>query len=297
MNPRLNSLRILCVLSASAAMWSGELYSQNSPWETVAPPESFIYTDIKTALKDAPGCYRLDLTNADFTLDKKILPKVPKLTNVMALKLGNNHLTEIPSVFFTLGQLTYLSSVGNPLNTINDSIGMLSALRFIEFSGTNFDTLPSALCGLNRLQSLSINANADTLYIPKDITSLHGSLSELKIYNTVMDTLPDEFYKLEKLQKLVLYKCSLPYFPYHVSKLPALKELWLDSNSIREIPKFITNMQSLEILSLRGNFIQHIPSQICFLQNLQVLDLRGNPIDPYEIACLQALLPRCRILF
>jgi Leucine-rich repeat (LRR) protein len=292
------SLRKLCVLCASAAISTAlSAQSDNSPWETVAPSGSTVYYDMKSALKDAPVCYRLDLTNADFVLDKKILPKVPKLTNLMALKLGNNHLTEIPSVFLDLPSLTYFSSANNPLTTINDSIGMLGSLRFIELYGTNFDTLPIALTGLERLQSLTIGQNKDTLFIPKEFSSLHNSLTELRIYSTILDTLTPEFTNLDKLQKIVFYKCGLTYFPYHVSKLASLKELWLDSNNITEIPRYISNLQNLQILSLSGNKIQHVPSTICFLKNLEVLDLRGNPIDPYEVACVQALLPECRILF
>src|SRR6476620_4985349 len=108
-------------LCASVVFSFGAEAQSTSPWESVAPSGASVYTDMKTALKEPASVYRLDLTNADFTLDRKILPKVPQLTSVMALKLGNNHLTEIPSVFLSLPAIAYFGSFNNPLRAISDS--------------------------------------------------------------------------------------------------------------------------------------------------------------------------------
>src|SRR5574337_1107971 len=156
----------------------------NSPWETVAPPGSFVYTDLKTATKNASDCYRLDLSGHNFIEEKKQLPKVAKLTNVMAFRIGNNNLTELPPEFLLMPGIVYFGSFGNPLTTLPDSLGMLGELRFIEFSGTNFDTLPLALADVGRLQSLAINANKDTLCIPAAFANSSSLLTELRIYNT-----------------------------------------------------------------------------------------------------------------
>jgi Leucine-rich repeat (LRR) protein len=263
----------------------------------VAPANSFVYTDLKTAVKDASICYRLDLTGADFIKDKKIIPKASALTNVMAFRLGNNNLTSIPSAFLEMHSLVYFRSSGNPLSTLSDSLGMWSELHFLELSGTNFDTLPEGIYGCTNLLSISINSNKDTLHISKGISSLGKTLSELKIYSTVLDTLPDNFSSLSKLNKLVLYKNGLKEIPKPILQMNQLHELWLDSNSISILPREIASMSGLTYLSLSGNKIKHIPSNICFLKNLNVLDLRGNPIDPYEIHLVQALLPSCRVIF
>ncbi len=269
----------------------------NSPWETVAPGGSFVYTDLKTAIKDAKVCYRLDLTGVNFINEKKTLPKVSTLTNVMAFRLGNNNLSSLPTVFLEMHSLLYFRSSGNPLTSLSDSLGMWSELHFLELSDTHFDTLPEGVYGCTLLQSISIVSNADTLHITKAISSLTKSLNELKIYNTKVDTLPDNLAALAKLHKLVLYKCGLHEIPKEVLKMNQISELWLDSNSISVIPREISSMPALTYLSLSGNRITHVPSTICFLKNLTVLDLRGNPIDPYEIHIVQALLPSCRIIF
>jgi Leucine-rich repeat (LRR) protein len=268
-----------------------------SPWETVAPAESFVYTDLKSAIKDASVCYRVELTGAEHFKDKKTLAKAGALNEVMGLKMVNNNLETIPSSFRNMPSLKYFYSSGNPFNTFSDSMGMWSELRFIELVGTNFDTLPEGMYGCGKLQSITIASNKDTLHITKHISSLGKTLSEIKLYATRMDSLPVELTQMPKLKKLVFYKCGLNEIPFPLLQMTQLREVWLDSNSISVIPRNITSMKGLTYLSLRGNRITHIPSTICFLQNLAVLDLRGNPIDPYEIKIAQELLPTCRILF
>jgi Leucine-rich repeat (LRR) protein len=268
-----------------------------SPWETVAPPGSYVYTDLKTAIKDANVCYRMEISGTDFLKEKKILSKPVGLNGLIALRMLNNNLTALPSSFNYLPGLKYFASSGNPLTTLSDSLGMWSELRFLELIGTNFDTLPKGIYGCGRLFSLSIASNKDTLVITKEIADLRKTLSEVKIYSTIIDTLPPEIATMPALKKFVFYKCGLKEIPEPVLQMSQLSELWLDSNSITQLPRSISSMKNLSYLSLRGNHLAHIPSTICFLQNLSVLDLRGNPIDPYEIKTLQALLPSCRILF
>lgn len=270
--------------------------AQQSPWNTVAPAGSFVYTDLKTAVKDANVCYRLDLTGFDFYKDKKLLPKAAALTNVMAFKIGNNNFSELPSVFLQMHSLVYFQSSGNPLTTLSDSLGMWSELKFLELYDTKFDTLPEGIYGCTRLYTFSIANNKDTLHITDGISSLH-LLDELNIFHTIIDTLPKTFSSMKSLRKLALYKTGLQSFPEQVLPMSHLQELYLDSNNISILPRSIASMKGLTYLSLRGNKIKHIPSNICFLQGLATLDLRGNPIDPYEIKCLQALIPSCSILF
>ncbi len=270
--------------------------AQQSPWNTVAPPGSPTYTDLKMAVKDAGVCYRLDLTGFDFFKDKKLLPKSAALTNVMAFRIGNNNISKIPSVFLQMHSLVFFESMGNPLTTLSDSLGMWSVLKFLELTDTRFDTLPEGIYGCTELLSINLANNKDTLHITNGISTLN-TLSELNIYSTVVAALPDSFSTMKNLRTLTLYKAGLQKFPKQLCPMAQLQEVHLDSNNISRLPRSISNMHGLTYLSLRGNKITHITSSICFLTNLSTLDLRGNPIDPYEIKCLQALLPTCSILF
>lgn len=268
-----------------------------NPWESVAPSGSQVFTDVREASKNAGAAYRMEISGAEQFLDKKFAGKVVSLQSLMALKMKNNSLTVFPSSMLHLNALVYLSSTGNAFTSLPDSMGMLGNLKYLELYQTNFDTIPEGVYGIPRLQSLTIGNNADTICFTGSLKFFSRSLVELRIYNTPVDSLPDEFGQLNALSKLVMYKCRLNDIPEPVTNLAKLSELWLDSNNLSVVPASVSKMQGLTYLSLRGNRITKVTSSICFLKNLIVLDLRGNPMDPYEVSIVQALLPNTRVLF
>lgn len=284
------------ILSFGTAVFAQTALPVN-PWESVAPAESFVYSDVRDAAKNASTAYRLQINGAEQFLDKKFAAKVASLKSLMALRINDNSLNVFPSSLLQLNSLVYFYSSGNSFTSLPDSIGMLGNLKFLEFHKTAFDTLPEGIYGLPRLQSLTIGNNSDTISFTKSVKYFSKSLIEMRIYNSILDTLPEEFGTLTALSKLVMYKCKLTEIPEPVTNLTSLSELWLDSNSIVTIPRSIARMHGLTYLSLRGNRITTVTSSICFLKNLVVLDLRGNPIDPYEVNIVQALLPNTRVLF
>lgn len=292
-------MRLFC--ASLFCFFTLSVFAQNSlpvnPWESVAPSGSQVFTDIRDAAKNASAAYRLEITGAEPFQDKKFGSRVEVLSSLMALRISNNGITEFPRSFLSLHALVYFSSTGNAFTTLPDSLGMLGKLRFLELHQTAFDTLPEGVYGLSRLQSLTINANSDTLCFTNSVRYFAKSLVELRLYNTLLDSLPAEFSSLDALTKLVMYKCNLHEIPAPVYNLTALSELWLDSNSLTTLPADIARMQGLTYLSLRGNRITKITSSICFMKSLVVLDLRGNPLDPYDVKIVQALLPDTRVLF
>ncbi len=285
-----------CILTLSSAVFAQPALPIN-PWESVAPGGSTVFTDVKEASKNASAAYRLEITGGEQFTDKKFAIKVSSLKSLMALRIKENGLTTFPSALLSLNALVYLSSSGNAFTSLPDSIGMLSSLKFLELHRTAFDTIPEGIYGLPRLQSLTIGNNSDTICFTKSVKYFSKSLIELRIYNTMFDSLPEEFGQMTALSKLVMYKCKLTSIPAPVLNMTGLSELWLDSNSIAAIPREIGQMQRLTYLSLRGNRITAMTSSICFLKNLVVLDLRGNPMDPYEVSVVQAMLPNTRVLF
>ena len=273
------------------------VWAQASPWETVAPAGSFVYTDIRSAAQEAGSAYRMILEGPQIVRDKKQMGKLQSLSSLMALKLVNNDLERLPSSVLNLSALVYLNSTGNKLTGLSDSMGMLGNLKYLDLQGTAFDTLPSGVYGIPRLQSFTLASNTDTLTITSDIRFWSKNLTELRFYSCVLDTLPKEFSKLDKVEKMVMYRCRMDSIPSVMYPMEHVKELWLDSNLLTEVPRMICTMKGLTYLSLRGNRITKVSSSICFLTSLEVLDLRGNPLDPYDVKVLQALLPKCRILF
>lgn len=292
MRPLITVLFLCCTASLFA-----QVSLPVNPWESVAPGGSYIFTDIKEAAKHASTAYRMEITGADQIIDKKFSERMGSLQSLMALRMRDNNLSAFPHALLSLQSLVYFASYGNAFTTLPDSLGMLGSLKFIEFHQANFDTVPEGIYGLPRLQSLTINGNKDTICFTASVKAFSKKLIELRVYNTLLDTLPGEFSQLTAMNKLVMYKCKLNTIPAPVYQLASLSELWLDSNNLTVVPREISMMSGLTYLSLRGNRITNVTSSICFLKNLVVLDLRGNPMDPYEVSVVQAMLPNTRVLF
>lgn len=267
---------------------------EKTPFEFIGPPGAMVYTDLKTALKEAPLVYKMDLTGQ--LIEPKTVPKIAKLTNVQALKIGSNNFSRLPEPFTKMTALQFLSSKDNALDSLPKNFVFLQELRYLEFVGTAFDTFPAPLTYLGRLKSLQIQSNkADTLHMIKEIKHIGGTLEQLLFYNTRIDSLPHEIGELKKVKSFYAVGCSLTKLPTEIGNMKALETLVLDNNQLTALPREISKLKNLGYLSLQNNKLTNLPDQICFLTNLAVLDLRGNSISDYDAAVLKVLLPGCTI--
>lgn len=264
----------------------------DSPFNMTGPPDAFVYTNLKSAIKEASNVYKLDLTNQ--ILEPKLLAKSVKLTQLQALKLADNHISQWPDPFLNFSGLVFLSSYGNAFTDFPVGMDTMQSLRFLELGGTKFDTLPLCITHLGRLKSLKIQDNADTMRLTKDVGYMTG-LTDLVIYKSPLDSLPVEISEWKKLKTFYMASCNLKALPATIGNLLQLESLYLDNNHLCSIPRDVAKLKNLYTLSLRNNCISQLPDQICFLKNLAVLDLRGNPISDYDVACLKVLLPGCTI--
>lgn len=297
--PKKQFIRKLCstcivLLLPAALLFAQPGGNEKTPFEIIGPPEAFVHTDLKAALKEAPTVYKMDLTGQ--LIEPKVLPKLVKFTAVQALKIGGNNFKTLPDPFTKMTALQFLSSKDNALDSLPKSFVQLQELRYLELVGTSFDTFPAPLTYLGRLKSLQIQSNkADTLHMIKEIKHIGGTLEQLLLYNNRIDSLPHETGELKKLKSLYVVNCNLTKLPPELGNLKSLETLALDNNQLTAIPRDIAKLKNLTYLSLQNNKLSTLPDQICFLTNLAVLDLRGNLFTDYDVAVLKVLLPGCAI--
>ncbi|MGL5890586.1 MAG: leucine-rich repeat domain-containing protein [Bacteroidia bacterium] len=276
-----------------AALLSIISAAQTTLFERVGLPGTAVYTDLKLALREPQSVHRLQLTGA---VELKQQKRISTLTNLEALKLEQNGWSNLPAPFYTLSSLLYMRSEGNAFTGFSDSVPLPAGIRFAEFSGTAFDTLPSALCNLPGLSLLTISKNTDTLRLTKAAGTM-PFLTEFNLMSLAVDSTIWNITTLPRLEKLTLYNCSLTSIDQRIAQLSTLREINLSGNKLQTFPRELTQFTQLKRLVLRDNQITKIDSRICFLTNLEYLDLRGNPMTQYEIECVKVLLPRCDILF
>lgn len=267
--------------------------AQSSLFERVGLPGTPVYTDLKLAAREPKLVYRLHLRGP---IAEKQLKRVSTFHQLEALKLEQNNWSHLPAPFYTLSSLLYLRSEGNPFQELSDSTALPEGLRYLEFSGTAFDTLPRSICQLSGLSLLTLSKNTDTLSFPSTLGSL-PFLTEFNLMNLHVDSSLWYITQLTRLEKLTLYNCSLTQIDARISNLSSLQELNLSNNKLQQFPRALTQLQNLKRLTIRDNQLTRLDSRICFMKSLEFLDLRGNPMTEYEVECIKVLLPRCDILF
>lgn len=286
-------MRNLLIISLLLAAVCLQAQQDADPFDKYGPP-GVVYTNLKEALKDADMVYKLRIHDQPF--EPKLLPKLGSFSQLQALELASNGLTLLPVEIKNLKNMVYFASIGNALTALPKDFSNIADLMELRLHSTNLDSIPSEIAYLGRLRTLEIQNNTDTLHFPVTIGYLSG-LTSMVVFNTIIDTLPGSFGNIKKLKELTLVMCGLKEVPKPIVRIATLEQLYLDNNSIKELPSGIFKMKKLKYLSLKSNNLTHIPDSVCLLKDLEVLDLRGNKFAKYDIEIMQALLPKCRILY
>ena len=90
---------------------------------------------------------------------------------------------------------------------------------------------------------------------------------------------------------------QLTELPDEFGKLQTLQRLWLDDNRLNTFPECILNLEGLEVLRLQNNKLPSIPPQIRVLRNLTELAADNNELTEVpdtltELTCLTKLMLR-----
>nr|XP_016496149.1 PREDICTED: TMV resistance protein N-like [Nicotiana tabacum]XP_016496150.1 PREDICTED: TMV resistance protein N-like [Nicotiana tabacum] len=141
----------------------------------------------------------------------------------------------------------------------------------------NLVALPSSICRLKSLVSLSVNCSK-LESLPEEIGDL-DNLEELDASATLISRLPSTIVRLNKLKVLKLAGCfryNRVHFEFLLAEgLRSLEHLDLSRCNLTdgELPEDIGSLSSLKELELRGNNFEHIPRSIAQLGALRSLDL------------------------
>jgi Leucine-rich repeat (LRR) protein len=193
-------------------------------------PPGMVYTNLKDALVDVNIAYKVKIE--DQVIDPKLLPKLGKLSQVQALQLTSNGLTQLPAEFKDLTNLLYFACIGNAITSLPKDFRNLENLTELHLHSTKLDSLPWDIAYLGRLKVLEMqNNSAGTFYFPNSIGYL-SHLNTMLLFNTKLDTLPASFGEFKRLKNLTFVMCGITKIPKTIGNISSLEQLVLDNNQI-----------------------------------------------------------------
>jgi hypothetical protein len=127
--------------------------------------------------------------------------------------------------------------------------------------------------------------------IPKEI-ALFTELTQLCFYNCQVRYLPDDFYKLKKLEVLDLSVNNISKLSNKINNFKRLQSLWLHSGKLEELPPTIVDLTALRVMVLGANRITSLPLGFAFLTAIEEFYIDHNPIRTFPVSICS--LPRLK---
>jgi WD40 repeat protein len=210
-----------------------------------------------------------------------------------------------------IGSKSSAQTLPKGLTHLSDAFGSLDALRELEISSNELETLPASVGKLPNLQRLKLNNNglreapSDLrlrALVQLDLSSNKiqalpeslGTLEQLTVldvsFNALSD-MPEGLSKLQRLTRLELSRNAFSRVPPGVQALRQLTSLGLSENNISDLPPFVFELTSLQSLYVNKNKLRAISPKIGKLTLLESLSLDANLLEtlPDEIGVLTRL--------
>eukprot|EP00951_Prasinocladus_malaysianus_P023585 scaffold201154_cov45-Prasinocladus_malaysianus.AAC.1 len=172
----------------------------------------------------------LDLTNNRL---EAIPPSISNNYNLSRLTLAQNRLAQIPE---EIGQLRNLKGDSYVCSCQQFHV-QGSTARVLILDSNALQTLPASICGLEKLESLSVASNA-------------------------LATIPNEIGQLRKLKTITLSHNRLRELPSSLSRCSALEEIYASDNYLTAIPAELGGLDRLSLCNFDGNRIEAVPADV-----------------------------------
>jgi adenylate cyclase len=196
------------------------------------------------------------------------------------VNLGEANLFQLPSVLTKRTQdIQRLNLQGNlALNLKEEFLAQCHSLKELNMAQCELVRVPTSIRHCASLIALDISLNRLQNIEHAHLESL-THLQVLIVKGNFLTTIPDEWSKFQKLDRLDLSNNDLVEFPSVLCQLAQLSDLRLSFNHIQSFPSNMASLSKLSSLIMAGNKITgSLPHSFSYLNNLMELDLRFNSI-------------------
>jgi hypothetical protein len=173
-----------------------------------------------------------------------------ELKGVIRLQLSEN-LTTFPEAIFDLAEsLEILDLSNNSLSELPADLSRFKKLRILFCSNNQFTELPKALGQCEKLEMIGFKSNQ---IIDVSSDSLPTQTRWLILTDNKITSLPDNFGRLTRLQKLALAGNRLVTLPDSIINCHKLELVRLSANQLVAFPDALLNLPRLAWLAFSGN--------------------------------------------
>ena len=252
--------------------------------------ENYGLKEIPDILFEFKNLQYLNLSYNRFKNNEQLFEDLSKFPNLIALELHRCYLRYLPDNIKNLNNLQVLSLQFNDFRTLNENLGELISLKYLDIgSNGKLRELPKSIGELKCLQYLNIS--------PNGLNKLRNELSGCHQLKSIVanagriKTLPENMGGLVNLKYINLASNKITSLPETLGEMSSLEHLSLGSNDIKVIPKSLSSLKKLDFLDIAYNRLNEFPSEVLGLDKCVNLWIHNNkiPTVPKEIGNMKSL--------
>lgn len=162
---------------------------------------------------------------------KNLLTSLETLENLVDIDLGDNDLSKVPSLLYSLPNLKRINLSDNKITSLPGDIGdFWKSLETLNLARNELRSLPASLCKMSKLRHLYLSQNLlDFDGIPPGI----GKLCNLEVFDASynnLEVIPEGVVRCGRLKKLILSSNRLITLPDAIHLLCDIEKLDLADN-------------------------------------------------------------------
>jgi Leucine-rich repeat (LRR) protein len=218
--------------------------------------------------------------------------------NLELLSLSGNNITLLPNWLLNFKNLRKLIIRANPIELNQENFNICKALKdggtaylhaisSIELYLLHNDIPIEHLILYNKIEKSRPRTGSNDY---NNIKVKEGQIIEWQVVNRggfTLESLPENFGILSKLQKLILRNSSIVSLPESFGEIEGLTEIDLSNNKLTSLPDSFVNLTSITKLDLSNNQFSEIPTQLWALKEITDLNLANNPFNPEDLVVSQ----------
>ncbi|QRP71104.1 leucine-rich repeat domain-containing protein [Corynebacterium glucuronolyticum] len=198
----------------------------------------------------------------------KSLEGIQYATEATMLWFWQEPITSLPDSIGNLTKLERLKFTGGKLTALPDSIGHLSNLTDLEVTFNKLTDVPESIGNLSKLESLNLQGNQLTA-IPSSVSRL-SNLKYYKVDRNKITALPEFSQEQTKIVTLSAYDNQLTALPESIGQLRDLSILMISNNKLTTLPESAKNFGGLMSVGIANNPLTTLPLDVSGAQGLTV---------------------------